>query len=73
MKYLGIARAEKGRIVMPDGFDEHAGGQTYEAVEIGGTVILAPAPLNRERLAQVDRLARRSIEDHRGALDGLAG
>ena len=71
MKYLGIARTENGRIVMPDGFDEGSPAQTYEAVEIGGEILLAPAPLDRQRLARVDELARRSIQDHRKSLEGL--
>ena len=73
MKYLGIARKEKGNIVMPDGFRDIEEGRTYEAIEIGGDILLAPAPLDRERLATIAQLAGRSIEEHRKSLQGLAG
>ena len=73
MKYLGIARKEKGKIVMPDGFGEIEEGRTFEAVEIGGDILLAPAPLDRERLSKLAQLAGRSIEEHRKSLQGLAG
>ena len=73
MKYLGIARKEKGKIVMPDGFQEIEEGRTYEAIEIGGDILLASVPLDRERLGKIARLASRSIEEHRKSLEGLAG
>jgi len=72
MKYLGVARKEKGEIVMPDAFKEVAEGRTYEVVEIGGDILLVPAPLDRERLARIGKLAGRSIEEHRKSLEGLA-
>ncbi|HUU84831.1 MAG TPA: hypothetical protein VM243_15120 [Phycisphaerae bacterium] len=72
MKYLGIARTENGRIVMPDAFNEGAPGRTYEAVEIGGEILLLAGPLDRQRLARVDELARQSIHDHRSSLEDLA-
>lgn len=72
MKYLGIARKEKTKIVMPDAFQDAEDGQTYEAIEIGGDILLSPAPLDRERLARIERLANRSIEEHRKSLQGLA-
>ena len=72
MKYLGIARKENGQIVMPDAFREVEEGRTYEAIEIGGDILLAPAPLDRERLAKIEKLAGRSIEEHRKSLQGLA-
>lgn len=57
---------------MPDAFAEVPEGQAYEAVEIGGDILLIVPPLDRKRLAQVERLTTRSIEDHRKSLDGLA-
>lgn len=72
MKYLGIARKEKGRVVMPDAFGEAEEGRLYEAVEIGGDILLLLPPLDRERLADIERLADRSISDHRKSLEGLA-
>jgi len=72
MKYLGIARKEKGQIVMPDAFQGVEEGQTYEAIEIGGDILLAPVPLDRARLARIEGLANRSIEEHRKSLEGLA-
>jgi len=65
MKYLGIAKQEKSRIVMPDGFDSNAEGQTYEAVEVGGDILLVPVSLDRERISQIHSLAKESIKDHR--------
>ena len=73
MKYLGIARKEKGKIVMPDGFRENEEGRTYEAIEIGGDILLAHVPLDRARLSKIAQLAGRSIEEHRKSLEGLAG
>ena len=40
-------------------------GKTYEAVEIGGDILLMLSPLDRERLARVEKLAKESIEEHR--------
>ena len=57
---------------MPDGFRGVQEGKIYDVVEIGGDVVLAPSPLDRERLAQIERLARRSIKEHRQTLEGLA-
>ncbi len=73
MRYLGLARNENGKMAMPDAFKEVKDGQLYEAVEIDGDVILLPNPLDRERLASVERLAKQSIADHRKTLEGLAG
>ena len=72
MRYLGIARQEHGRILMPDAFAEGEQDATFEAIEIGGDILLIPNPLDRERLARLQRLANRSIEDHRKSLEGLA-
>ncbi len=72
MKYLGVARIENGRLVMPDGFEGAGDETTYEAVEIGDEIILSRTPLDRKRLEQIDRLARESIQNHRKSLEGLA-
>ena len=72
MLYFGIAKNEKGLVVMPDAFREVETDPFYEAVEIGGDILLVSPPLDRERLAQIERLARRSIEEHRKTLEGLA-
>jgi hypothetical protein len=57
---------------MPDSFADVPDGQAYEAVEIGGDIVLTVPPLDRERLARTERLTNRSIEEHRKTLDGLA-
>jgi hypothetical protein len=72
MRYFGIAKNEKGLVVMPDAFREVETYPLYEVIEIGGDVLLVSPPLDRERLAQIERLARRSIEEHRKTLEGLA-
>jgi len=36
MRYLGIARKEKGQILMPDALKELVEDEHYEVVEIGG-------------------------------------
>lgn len=72
MRYLGIARQENGSVVMPDAFREVEEGRLYEAIEIGGDILLVPPPLDHERLARIERLANRSIQEHRKSLEGLA-
>jgi hypothetical protein len=72
MRYLGVARIEGGRVVMPDGYQELAEASLYEVVEVGGDILLMPSPLDRERMIRIERLARRSIEEHRKTLEGLA-
>ncbi len=72
MRYLGIVKREADHLVLPDGFDEVAPGQTYEAVEVGGDIILTSSPLDRQRLEEIDRLAKQSIEVHRQSLEGLS-
>ncbi|MBM4294120.1 MAG: hypothetical protein FJ126_04350 [Deltaproteobacteria bacterium] len=71
MRYLGIARLEN-QVVLPDGFREIEAGRSYEVIEIGGDILLMPPPLDRERLARIDQLARQSIQEHRATLEGLA-
>jgi len=72
MRYLGIARKEKGQILMPDALKELVEDEHYEVVEIGGDILLIPSPIKRERLARIERLARSSIRDHRKTLEELA-
>lgn len=72
MKYLGTARCENGRVIMPDGFSTPTSGQTYEALEIDGDILLTLSPLDRAQLSRIDALARQTIQDHRKALEGLA-
>ncbi len=72
MKYLGIARQENGHIVMPDAFGTAGNGRTFEAVEIGGDILLTTTPLDRARLARIEELASLSIKDHQKTLEGLA-
>ena len=72
MRYLGMARKELRHIIMPDAFDGGDEGGNYEVVEIGGDILLMPPPLDRQRLVEVERLAKLSIDEHRETLDGLA-
>jgi hypothetical protein len=72
MTYLGAARIENGHVVMPDALGEQPRAQSYDAVEIGGDILLTRDPLDRERLAQIERHAAQSIADHRATLEGLA-
>jgi len=57
---------------MPDTFVEVAQETTYEAVQVGDSILLFASPLDRERLEQIERLANRSIEEHRRSLEGLS-
>jgi hypothetical protein len=72
MKYLGTARKEKGRMVMPDAFQEIEEGRIFEAVEIGGDILLLAGPLEKERLSRIEEIAKESIEKHRATLEALA-
>ena len=72
MKYLGVARKENGQVLMPDSFQGTEEGKIYEAIEIGGDILLVPSPFDKERLARIEQLTRRSINDHRKTLEGLA-
>jgi hypothetical protein len=72
MKYLGVAQMEKGRVALPDAVTDAAEGQVYEVVEVGGDIWLLSPPLNRERLARLEKLTRQVITDHRHTLEGLA-
>lgn len=57
---------------MPDAFRQVSDAPSYEAVEVGGDILLLPAPLDRERLQRIESLASESIAEHREALLGLA-
>jgi hypothetical protein len=72
MRCLGMAQRQEGRVLMPDAFKEVAQGQVYEVLEIGGDILHMPPPLDRERLALVEKLARKSISGDRQTLEGLA-
>jgi hypothetical protein len=72
MRYLGIARKEKGQVIMPDSFQEVSEGKLYEVIEVGGDLLFIPSPLDRERLAMIERLTNVSIKEHRKSLEGLA-
>lgn len=71
MRYLGMVKHENGSLVVPDAFREVAGQRDYEAVEIGGSILLFEAPLDRERLKRIEELTSRSIDNHRDSLEGL--
>ena len=72
MKYLGIVKKENGTLVVPDSFKSVAELRTYEAVQVGGDILLLSTPLDRERLKKIDELTESSIRDHRKTLEGLA-
>jgi hypothetical protein len=72
MRYLGMTQMKEGRVQMPDAFKEVAKDQVYEVVELGGNILLLPPPLDRERLALLEKLTRKSIAEHRQTLEGLA-
>ena len=72
MKYLGIVKKENGNLTMPDAFREATAPGTYEAIQVGGDILLLPAPLDRERIKKIEELTRRSIEEHRSTLEALA-
>ena len=72
MKYLGIVKKENGTLAVPDSFKDVAEIRTYEAVQVGGDILLLSTPLDRERLKKIDALTESSIRDHRKTLEGLA-
>jgi hypothetical protein len=72
MKYLGIVKRENGNLTMPDAFQEATAPGTYEAIQVGGDILLLPAPLDRERIKKIEELTKRSIEEHRRTLEALA-
>ena len=72
MKYLGTVTRQDNHLTMPEAFRELAEQKTYEAIQIGDAILLLSAPLDRERLRQIEELAKRSIDEHRPSLEGLA-
>ena len=72
MKYLGTARKEKGHMVMPAAFQEVEDGRVFEAIEMGGDIILLAGALEKERWEQIEEMAKESIERHRATLEALA-
>jgi len=58
--------------MLPDTFQEIAEPRTYEAIQVGGDILLLSPPLDRERLKRIEELAKRSIEEHRDTLERLA-
>lgn len=59
-------------MVMPDAFQEMEEGRVFEAVEIGGDIILLAGPLEKERWARIEELTKKSIEKHRATLEALS-
>lgn len=72
MKYMGTIKKEKGQVVMPDAFQDVEDGRIFEAVEIGGDILLLAGPLQKERLVRIEELAKESNEKHRTTLEALA-
>lgn len=78
MKYLGIVKSEKDKMILPDNFVKEVvslqGEEPllYEAIEIEGMIVLMNSPINRNRLALIEDLTQKSIQEHRTSLDGLA-
>ncbi len=71
MQYLGIVKRENGSLVLPDSFLELARRPTYEAIQVGGDILLISTPLDRERIKRISELANASISEHRSSLEGL--
>jgi hypothetical protein len=72
MKYLGIVKRQNGNLTMPDTFQEVATFHTYEAIQLGGDILLLSPPLDRERMKRIEDLTNQSIKEHRKTLEGLA-
>ena len=72
MNYLKIVKRQNCVLTMPDTFAEVAERRDYEAILVGGDIVLLPSPLDRERLKRIKDLANRSINEHRSTLEGLA-
>ncbi len=72
MKYLGVVKRREDTLIMPDAFQDVAEQAGYEAIEIGGDILLLTTPLDRERLKRIEELASLSIEEHRDTLERLA-
>jgi hypothetical protein len=77
MRYIGIVEKRHGGQIILEGYGqekitEEDDQTTFEAVEIDGVIVLIPAPVDRNRLAQIATLASQSIHDHRATMEGLA-
>jgi hypothetical protein len=72
MKYLGTAKKEKGHMVMPDAFKEVEDGRIFEAIEMGGDIILLAGALEKERWARIEELTKDTIRRHRATLEALS-
>ena len=77
MRYLGIVEKRHGGQIILEAYDrkkisEDDDQKTFEAVEIEGVIVLIPAPVDRNRLAQIETLTSQSVHDHRTTLEGLA-
>lgn len=72
MKYLGIVKRSNATLTLPDGFQQAGQSGEYEAVELGGDILLLASPLDRARLNRIEGLANQSIDEHRRTLEGLA-
>jgi hypothetical protein len=68
---MGTARKEKGRVVMPEAFQEVEEGRIFEAIEMGGDIILLAGALEKERWAHIEELTKESINRHRATLEAL--
>ena len=57
-------------------FLSHQGGKLlrklYEAIEIGNDILLVPSPLDKDRIARIERLTDLSIKEHRKTLENLS-
>jgi hypothetical protein len=72
MRYLGIVKQQDGNLTLPDTFREADVRRTYEAIQVGGDIILLTVPLDQERLKNIEKLATISIDEHRSTLERLA-
>jgi hypothetical protein len=72
MKYLGVVKRSNATLTLPDGFQQAVQSGEYEAIEVGGDILLLASPLDRSRLKRVEKLAKQSIDEHRRTLEGLA-
>lgn len=71
MRYLGVAKKEKGLVVMPDSFGKDEIGVFYEAFEIDGQILLMHPPVSRKRQRQIKALMSQSMDEHRTTLKGM--
>lgn len=71
MRYLGVVKKENGALIVPDTFYVKE-GEYYEAIEVGGDIILVPSALDRARVNKIKKLTEESIRTHRESLKNLA-